>query len=175
MKFRERQKIADQDEQRSSEELRSALQSKGGYDPLEPPDNYWSSMLVHVNEQLDSATSGKALSLSWAARVAIPGVVAIISFYIGLHYYVPEQATQQTAAMPILASLLQSEIDSLLVEQSLTDAAGYGHETVFSISGEEAAQYCISTGEPSLAFEILSDAQVDKLLTTLTPTSQVRL
>ena len=175
MKFRERQKVADEDEHSSSEELRSALGRKGGYDPLSPPDIYWSNMIVHVNGKLDSATSGKALSLSWAARVAIPGVVAIISFYIGLHYYVPEQAQQQTAVMPILASLPQSEIDSLLVEQSLTGAAGYVHETVFSISGEDAAQYCISAGEPSLAIEILSDAQVDKLLTTLTPTSQVRL
>ncbi len=175
MKFRERQKIADQEEQRATDELRSTLERKGGYDPLVPAESYWSNMILRVNNELDSVTSGKALSLSWAARVAIPGVVAIISFYIGLHYYVPEQPRPETAVYPILASLPQSEIDSLYVEESLGDVAGSVHETVFNISGEDAAQYCISTGEPSLALEILSDAQVDKLLTTLSPTSQVKL
>lgn len=175
MRFRERQKIADQDEQRANDDLRSELGRRGGDDPVVPQESYWSNMIIHVNRELDSATSGKALSLSWAARVAIPGIVAIISFYIGLHYYVPVEAEQVTAVMPILASLPQSEIDSLLLEESLTDEDRSLHETVWSISGEDAAQYYISAGEPSLAFEILSDAQVDKLLTTLTPTSQVRL
>ena len=54
-----------------------------------PSETYFANLLVRTNERLDRATSGVAISLSWLARVAVPGVVAIIFFFIGLHYYAP--------------------------------------------------------------------------------------
>ena len=167
MRFRGRQEITERDEQSAADDLRSSLERKGGYDPARPPDAFWSNMLIEVNRKLDDATSGKALSLSWAARVAIPGVVAIISFYIGLHYYVPGPVRNETAVAPIIGSLPQSDIDSLFAEQPLGDAAESIHEAVFTINGDDAAQYLLSSGETSSMIEALPEGQLDELLTKL--------
>ncbi len=161
MKIRGKQEVTDQEEQQSVNELRETL---GPMETAAPSQTYWPRMIADVNRRIDEVTSGKALSLSWAARVAIPGVVAIISFYIGLHYYVPEGAPKNTPIAPILSSLSQTEIDSLLSDDLADNAA---HVLSLSLNGEDAAQYVLSAGEPLMLVESFSHEQVEELLTTL--------
>ena len=71
----------DAEEREASNELRTLLRPN---ELLEqgPDDAYWHDLIARTNRRLDEAASGKAISISWAARVAIPGVVAIIFFFV---------------------------------------------------------------------------------------------
>jgi hypothetical protein len=76
---------------------------------------------VKINGKIDDATSGKALSISWAARVAIPGVVAIVSFLVGLHYFAPDASRHAPSVAEVVLALPPAAIDSLLVDPSRAD------------------------------------------------------
>ena len=71
------------------EAVRALVREKHIAELSEPSSAYFANLLVKTNQRIDAVTSGKALSISWLARVAVPGVVAILFFFIGLHYYVP--------------------------------------------------------------------------------------
>ncbi len=169
MRIRGKQEVTDLEELKAADELRETLNS---LDTGAPSQAYWPRMIAEINRRIDDATSGKALSLSWAARVAIPGVVAIISFYIGLHYYVPEDAPKKTPIAPIISSLPQSEIDSLLLNEPAESAA---HLFSRSFSSEDAAQYALSSGEPMMLVESFSNEQVELLLAALSTGRNVSL
>src|SRR5512140_166025 len=96
MKFRQGRIEPGEAEERELEaSIRGMLPREGEEGIPAPSPVYWQNLIVHTNERIDRETSGKALSIHWALRVAFPGVLAIISFFIGLHYYVPEKVEKE--------------------------------------------------------------------------------
>ena len=92
--------VKDEQEQEAVEELRQALRQADLSLEHLPSETYWSNLLVRTNERIDHATSGKAISLSWAARVALPGVITIVFFFVALrYYYEPGQSGNNTSRM----------------------------------------------------------------------------
>ena len=134
-----------------------------------PDDIYWQNLLIRTNRRIDDVTSGKALSISWALRVAIPGVVAIISFLIGLHYYVPERTQKGTSLEAVVLSLPDETQDSLLATLPLRDrlSAISSFEDLFDLSREQIAGYMIDNGTTSMLLETLTDEQINELLISL--------
>ncbi len=134
-----------------------------------PDDVYWQNLLVRTNRRIDEVSSGKALSISWALRVAIPGVVAIISFLIGLHYYAPERPSRGTSVEAVVLSLPAEAQDSLLATLPLSDrlAALSSSGDYFDLSREQITDYMIDNGTTSMLLETLTDDQVEKLLVSL--------
>src|SRR4030042_6452064 len=96
--------VTDGQEQQAVEELRQALRQTDLSPEHAPSEPYWSNLLVRTNERIDHATSGKAISLSWAARVALPGVITIIFFFVALrYYYEPEPSGSHTPLFVVIA------------------------------------------------------------------------
>jgi hypothetical protein len=129
------------------EALRRDLTSRLPSDPADD-DPYWQTLLVESNRRLDEATSGKAISISWAARVAIPGVVAIIFFFIGLHYYSPDEPPPSSFA-EALRTIPAEVQDSLVVETSLGDESAGSDmlsPAVFGLSASDIEEYLIARG-----------------------------
>lgn len=158
-----------QDEEQVVRELRS-LTPAHEQRTDRPSSTYWANLLVRTNRRIDERTSGKAISLSWAARVAIPGVVAIISFFVALHYYTPDVPRPSLVFGPILTSFSDNELDSLLTAGELygtvvTDPA-IGSR-LFAVAADQAADYLLSHGRESAVLEAFSDNQVDELLAVL--------
>ncbi len=162
--------ITDDDEQRETTEVRRLAAQHGDNGFNSPPDAYWGNTIVRTNNRIDRATSGKALSISWAARVAIPGVVAIISFLIGLHYYVPEPRKEDNSLTAIVGMLASDEIDSMNVVPPDVDVSlsvpNY-HGDVFELSSADIADYFLASGGVSTLMETLPSGQVDDLLIQL--------
>jgi len=138
--------------------------------PSEPPDAYWQNLSVRVNERIDRATSGRALSLAWAARVALPGVIAVVGVLTALHYYVPEPRSMGVPVASVLASLPAKDLDSLLTDPaqvepdlSVDELAG----DVFVISREQCAEYLVANGGTSEAVDELSPSEAGVLLASL--------
>ncbi len=168
MKFRqERTEITDAEERELEQSVR-ALDRARGETPVPPPEAYWSNLGVHVNRRIDAATSGKALSINWALRVAIPGVLAVLSFVIGLHYYVPELPHQSDTIGAVLQSLPPQALDSLLtganapadLSVSASDLGG----DVFAFSQNQIADYMIDRGAAETLVDGLSDQQVGEVV-----------
>jgi len=161
---------AEFDEQKEVEALESMLAASGIQEPHDPSDAYWSRLLVGTNRRIDEATSGKAISIAWAARVAIPGVVAIISFLIGIYYYVPEPGRHEPALSTVVSALPEDALDSLLTEHASFDGLATSivsdHE-ISDLSQEQIADYLIINGRTDTVLESLSDQQVDELIVTL--------
>jgi hypothetical protein len=127
-------------------------------------------MLVRTNERIDRATSGRALSLSWAMRVAAPGVAAIVAFFIGLHYYGTPAQPETDGLAPMLTGLSDGALDSLMEVHAMVDTTalfGDVQGSLFDISGDLAADYLLSTDRTDLVAETLRDREVDEVLTTL--------
>ena len=168
MKFRlEKPDIVPFDEKALTDEIRGAAGAEQSGRPVS--DAYWQNLIIRTNRRIDNATSGKALSISWAARVAIPGVVAILSFYIGLHYYAPDLKGSDSLTSVVL-SLPGPEVDSLLADPSQLDptisVADLGGNP-FDIPKEQMAEYFIDHGRPSALMEAMTDDQVNEVLMTL--------
>lgn len=134
------------------------------------PDSRRSGLLVRTNERIDNVTSGKALTISWAARVAIPGVVAILSFLVALSYYVPETQNRVDELAGVLQAMPSTVVDSLAwtsasMRDSVTlDVAG---EAFFGADEGEMAEYLIDRGASSTVGEALSDDEVRLVLAAL--------
>jgi len=161
---------ADADELKAVEELKALLDRRGvGPEPA-PPDFYWPNHIIRTNHAIDDASSGKAISISWAARVAIPGVVAILFFFIGLHYYVPQGPKDQNTLTSVVLSLSEETIDSLLLEpEHLTESITTGelHGEMFKLSDAQISEYFITTGNAQTLLEAMEPQQVNDLLLTL--------
>ena len=167
MRFRQ-DRIADGDEQTLAAEVRGLSWGAAGGD--DPPDAYWQNFVVRANARIDGATSGRALSISWAARVAIPGVVAIASFLIALHFYVPEPPKASETVGAVVLSLPSSAMDSLLADPARIDASLSVAETgpdVFQVPGEQIAEYLVAHGNATAAMEGMSDGETSELLAVL--------
>lgn len=164
----QKEEISDLEEQLAVEQVR-ALEARSPATPA-LPGTYWSNLIVRTNERLDDATSGKAISFSWAIRVAVPGVVALLFFFIGLHYYVPERSVKEGSVRSLVASLPATVLDSVLADPSrlheslsITDLG----ENVFELSNEQIRDYLLQTGETQTLLESLTDEQLTDVLSNL--------
>lgn len=175
MKFRtEKPEMTNSDEQQLVDEIRLMAASELPGPEQARPDAYWQNLIVRTNKRIDDATSGVALSISWAARVAIPGVVAILSFLIGLHYYAPEK-TGESSLTAVVLSLPAATIDTLLVDPSAVSPAMNIEDVAtdpFDIPREQVADYFINTGSARELMESMTDEQAHDVLAMLGSTGQ---
>ncbi|MBI4534686.1 MAG: hypothetical protein HY708_00310 [Ignavibacteriae bacterium] len=151
-------------------ELKDLLAEKGDPQPSSPPDSYWGNLIVRTNQRIDEATSGKALSINWAARVAIPGVIAILSFLFGLQYYVPDGPSTATTLNTVVQSLPEETIDSLLaqVPQIMENYTFHLYANdPFVVSDDQIVDYFVAMGKASTLLDVMTDQQVEQLLTQL--------
>jgi hypothetical protein len=171
MRFRQEKNPAGDEAERALEaEVRRMVSGSGTSGVPEPPDLYWQNLAVRANAQIDGATSGKALSILWAARVAIPGVVAIVSFFIGLHYYVPEPPREDVSVAAVVLSLPATAIDSLLLHPERMDPSFTVQELgvdVSNVSREQIADYLVVSGNTSAAVDGLTEREASVLLAAL--------
>jgi hypothetical protein len=168
MKWRWGEKPAPEEEERVLEEeirQRQALLPSVHDDQL--PDAYWHNLIIRTNRCVDEASGAKAISLSWAARVAIPGVIAILSFLIGLRYFVPEQHPEQHSLTDAVMSLPAHVVDSMAAatpDSVATDDVG-AH--MLEIPGELAHAYALESAASSELIADLSDKEIGEVLATL--------
>ena len=172
MKFR---KTVAELERTAEKELEDQIraENRGGGSPGLPRE-FWSSLLVRTNERIDRATSGKAITLSWAARVAIPGVVALLSFLIGLHYYAPLPGPAVRPLASVLEELPAQTVDSLLWSSATTGDSidsEIVYPTVFEAASDEIATYLLDAGSGVGVGEFLDEQDVDQILQSLTKQS----
>lgn len=162
--------VTDAEEQQATGELKALLSARNSPGPTAPSPPYWSNLIVRTNQRIDQATSGRAISISWAARVAIPGVVAIIFFFIGLHYYVPEQPVQGSTLTTVVSSLPADVVDSLLAQPQQIESPVSSSELragLVAVSHEQLSEYLISDGKVGSVLETMSDQQVNDFLVAL--------
>lgn len=145
----------------------------GGEEPPRPPASYWQNLIARTNAGIDAASSPKAITLSWAARVAIPGVVAILSFLVGLRYYVPDHQKTGPSLQSVVMTLPQGALDSIQTDQSpsdrLADLAEAGLD-IFEVTKDDVTRYLVEEGQLSAAASSLDDQQVTEVLALLTST-----
>jgi hypothetical protein len=172
MKFRQNIPLPDEGAERELEA--SVRQLAAGTTMGErsgPSEAYWQNLIVRTNARIDGASSGKALTLSWAARVAIPGVVAILSFLVGLRYYAPEQRGSGPSLKSVVLALPERAIDSLQTGRPLSDRLADIDEAgidIFEVSKEDVRLYYVEEGQLSDAAASLDDQQVTEVLALLT-------
>jgi hypothetical protein len=170
MKYRmERNPLTGEAERELASEIRQ-LAGSAAEESSRPPDAYWQNLVVKINGKIDDATSGKALSISWAARVAIPGVVAIVSFLVGLHYYVPDTARYAPSVADVVFALPPAAIDSLLIDPSRADPSLSVVDVatdVFVFPRQQIADYFIDNGNPGAAVDGMSDREANTILAVL--------
>ncbi len=167
MKFRhEKTGVTDAEERELEQEVRDSAGPEGARWSA-PPAAYWQNQIVRINQRIDHATSGKALSINWALRVAIPGVVAVLSFVIGLHYYVPERSQASETVSELVMSLPAQAVDSLLTGTQPVDAPVSVEDVgvdIFSFSQSQIADYLIHRGASETFVDGLSDQQFGDLV-----------
>jgi hypothetical protein len=165
MKFRvHRPDLDPREEEMLAREIRELSAGEPASSP--PADPYWPNMLIRVNRRIDEASSGVAVSLSWAARVAIPGVVAVLSFVIGLQYYVPKPSGD--VSMKDL--LARGGMDSLIVQQGDEQNAVAQEllaDAYLDLSHEQLSEYLVDNATPSAVMDVLPEADVREVLSTL--------
>jgi len=166
----EKDRIADEAERELAHDVRRRAAASHRGSQVGPTDPYWQNLIIRTNARIDDATSGKALSISWAMRVAIPGVVAIVSFLIGLHYYVPEPPEDSLSVAAVMQSLPSAVLDSILSDPSrldpslsVQDVGGY----LFAGSREQIADYLVVNGSLKAAVEELTEKERSDLLAAL--------
>lgn len=160
---------SEQDERHAVEELNQRLERVRDT-PVSISPTYWANLLVKTNQRIDKASSAKAISISWAARVAIPGVVAILFFFIGLHYYVPELPKKESSIASLMGTLPQDAVDSLLVRPEQVGIALSATDLtsdIFQFSSDQITEYLAASGNHELLVENMDDAEVATLLAAL--------
>lgn len=169
MKIRkEKTEVSEAHEREAVERVRALARQTGGAGGQTPSDTYFATLIVQTNKKIDYITSGRALSISWLARVAVPGVVAIIFFFIGLHYYVPTPPQRSSTIADAVKILPADQLDSLLLSSSLngtTEAAWY--PDIFTVRNEYLFDYFVASQSPATVLESLSDQQLKEVATIL--------
>ncbi len=156
------------DELEAVEAVRALAREKGVEAQRRPSDAYFASLIVKTNEKIDYVTSGRALSISWLARVAVPGVVAIIFFFIGLHYYVPAPPEKSTTIADAVKTLPADQLDSLLLSSSLNGRSqAEWYPDIFSVRSEYLFDYYVAFESPATVLEVLSDQQLKEVAAIL--------
>jgi len=171
MKFRqEHPDISESDERALVQAVRTLEHEAGQESTPSVSEAYWQNLIVRTNRRVDAVSSGKAISISWAARVAIPGVVAIVSFLVALHYYVPVQTHQHSDVESIVLGLPDRAVDSLLTESSLTEetlVAVAANGNLFDVPSEQIGEYLIENDNTLALVEMLPEQQADQMLDLL--------
>jgi hypothetical protein len=102
--------------------------------------------------------------------VAIPGVVAILSFLVGLQYLVPMHVQEVSPLKAVVMSMGERAVDTLLSDPSRTGAslslADLGVDP-FAVPKEELAEYLIASANVGTVTESLNDEQITDVLTIL--------
>ena len=160
--------ITDDAEHEAVNAVRRLAAETGYAEPVSPHPTHFANLIIKTNEAIDHVTSGKALSISWLARVAVPGVVAILFFFIGFHYYVPEKAGHQSTT-EMLQSLPTSVVDSLLVASSseVSLATTDLHSDLFDVSNDQLAEFYVSSESAATVLEALSEQQRQEVASLL--------
>jgi hypothetical protein len=165
MKFRvHRPDLDPREEELLAREIRELSAGEPASSP--PAHPYWPNMLIRVNRRIDEASSGMAVSLSWAARVAIPGVVAVLSFVVGLQYYVPKPSGD----VSMQELLARGGMDSLIVQQGDEQTAVAQEllaDAYLDLSHEQLSEYLVENVAPSAVMDVLQEAEVREVLSTL--------
>ncbi len=160
--------IDDREERRLEEEI---TRLSGSRAPSAPPsDTYWANLLVRTNRRIDEATSPKALTISRAARVAIPGVLAILSFLVGVRYFVPLRVQTAAPLKAVVLALPESAVDTILAHPyrvSTSLSVADLDVDPFPFQNEDLAEYLIASGSIPTVTETLNDDQVTEVLTIL--------
>lgn len=172
MKFRQdKPQLSESEEQALVHEIRDLALQKS---PLEHPVvslTYWQSLIVRTNQRIDHVISPMALSISWALRVAIPGVVAVLSFVIGLHYYAPVRPSAENGMNSAVQALADRDVDSMVTSSALADGAIQAAATVgnqvFDVSKDQIVDYLIENERETTLVESLDDQQANALLIAL--------
>jgi hypothetical protein len=162
----ERTKVTDADE----EALEHSVRALSGDDSETAPHQaFWGRQIVDINRRIDDSTSGVALSFSWAARVAIPGVVAILSFLIGLKYYAPEHRAAESLRQATSA-LATATVDSLYVASIATvDTAAVNDldPNILAFNNDQAEEFYVQNAGATALVEDLSDQELHQVLAAL--------
>jgi hypothetical protein len=162
----DRKKVTDEQEEALERSVR-AMDGTGTVPP--PPAAFWSRQIVEINRRIDESTSGVALSLSWAARVAIPGVVAVLSFLIGLKYYAPERHATESLRQAT-SSLAVATVESLYVASvAASDTAVINdvNNSLLSFNNEQAQEFFVENARATTLVEDLSDQELHQVLAAL--------
>jgi hypothetical protein len=172
MKVRqERTEITDAEERELEDSVRRLVARSGDVaHAASRPPAYWQNLIIRINARIDREESGKMLSIHWALRVAIPGVLAILSFVVGLHYYVPQKATSEESVSAVILSLPSRTVDSLLLNPSPLAASLSIAEVggnMFDMTQEQIADYLIHQGSVQTLVESLSDQQLGYVMMEL--------
>jgi hypothetical protein len=169
MKLRPTTPRFDEAAERELQESVRKISDQHGSRGEDVPDAYWQNLIVRTNRQIDEVSSGKAITISWAARVAIPGVVAILSFLIGLYYYTPELMERTDALADVIVALPNGAADSLFQDYPLKTSAALEvvEENMLDVSTDQMRDYFIEEGGMSSVLEALTDDQVSEVLTLL--------
>jgi hypothetical protein len=171
MKFRQTPPPIDEG---AEEELERSVHELAGdsapSDNAVPSETYWANLLVRTNARIDEASSGKALTISWAARVAFPGVLAILSFLIGLQYYAPHRPGREPSLQAVVLSLPGRTVDTLIIDPSQVGVpmtpAEIGIDP-FELTGVEISEYLVSEGVVNEAAALFNDDQMTEVLALL--------
>ena len=165
---RDKIEVTDSAEQEAADDVRRLGVETRSVEFSAPSDTYFANLLVKTNQKIDAATSGKALSISWLARVAVPGVVAILFFFIGLHYYSPELMNGRTSFTETIKALSPGEFDSLMAYSITKGELAENVQTdMFDVSREQLAEYFVSSGNETVLLESLPEYQLDEVAAIL--------
>ncbi len=171
MKIRKHnQQVSEAEEREAADEVRRLVSEQTNVEPHVPSPSYFASLLVKTNETIDHVTSGKALSISWLARVAVPGVVAILFFSIGLHYYRPNLPESERHVIgDAVKALPQESLDSLLAgsTEEVVILAAHISENLFEVTNENLAEFYLSTGGSDGVLESLPEQQLGEVAVLL--------
>jgi len=167
LRFDKRQPT-DEEEEALSRSLRDLAAHDSAQDV--PDTIYWQNLPIRLNRAIDEATSGKAISLSWAARVAIPGVVAILSFLIGLRYYAPDRDGSGQSLREVALAMPPSAVDSLYIASVTVSDTAFANaieRDILEVPTEYAREYYLeNTGTATLISE-LSEQELRDVLAVM--------
>ncbi len=167
MRLRHERKYVTDEEEGALEQ--SVQELEGPVDEPQIPVAFWSRQRVDINRRIDESSSGFALSLSWAARVAIPGVVAVISFLIGLKYYAPQQHDVESLR-EATAGLATATVESLYVaSMAVPDTALINdvHRSLETYARDQAEEFYVERVGTTTLVEGLSDQELHQVLAAL--------
>jgi len=167
MKWRHETEPATEKAERELEDQIRA--TRGGIPPSPVPGPYWQNLIVRTNRRIDDVASGKGITISWASRVAIPGVVALLSFLIGMHYYAPESAIGKESLVSLVLKLPDHAADSLLALQyAKADNAGVPLTgSIMEVTDTQLVEYCIDRGPTTVLFDSLNESDTGEILALL--------
>jgi hypothetical protein len=162
----ERKQPTDLDEEALERSVRELAGDEVEQSPLPA---FWSRQIVDINKRIDEATSGVAISVSWAARVAIPGVVAVLAFLIGLKYYAPEGPGTESLRQAT-AALAPATVESLYVASAMVPDTAVVREIdskLLAVNSTRAEDFYVENAAAGTLVEDLSDQEVREVLAAL--------